>query len=157
MSITHNFRFQSDQSAEEVFEKIITKNFGLQAYASRSFITVGKGIYGAIHQISLNLQRDFLQFYGIRADLEASFTEDSDGDLEVGEKIMGKIITFILQQETGDAILFYVIDTPILERKNGYVRVAEEKWFQWLRDGLDEAGLHYESKPTEQILENRDG
>jgi hypothetical protein len=155
MSITHNLRFQSNQSAKEIFEKLIAKNFDLQADGYRSFVTAGEGVYGLVHQISLDLQKDFFESYGIRADLEASFTEDSDGELEDGEKIMGKAIAFILQQETGDAMLFYVIDTPILKRINGRTQVAEEKWYQWLRDALDETNLTYEIKPTEQILENR--
>ena len=152
MSITHILKFESNRSQDEILSILLSSEMGI--YPAKYDQLKAEGLFGGVNENSKVSQQNFYEDYGFKPNLRISFDEDSDGDIEKGEKTMGKAVALILQQEKGDAIFFYVVDTPILKRINGRLQVAEEKWYQWLRDALDETNLVYETKPTEQIWEN---
>ncbi len=149
MSITHRFKFKSDKTEEEILQIILSSNVGLLPATYDEM--KGDGLFGRVATISNISQQGFQEEYNFPANIAVSFDEDSDGNIEEGEKIMGRAVALILRQEEGDAIFFYVIDTPILKRINGKIQVAQEKWFYWLRNALDEANLQYELKPKEEL------
>ncbi len=149
MSITHRLQFESQRTGAEVLESLLSSNIGLQQ--AKYGEVQAEGLFGRVTELSRNFQTDFLEEYGFKPNLMLSFDEDSDGDVEIGEVVMGKAVAFILQQEKGNAMFFYVVDTPILKRLSGKTTVANRHHFVWLRNALDEVGLTYELKPVEEI------
>lgn len=150
MSITHRFKFESFQTEEEILNGLLLSNIGLQQ--AKFDQMKAEGLFSRVSEISKISQKDFLEEYNFQPSLSLSFDEDSDGDVEKGRQVMGRAVALVLKQERGDAMFFYVVDTPILKRINGSIQVAEENWYQWLRDGLDEFGLEYEKISTEAIM-----
>ncbi len=148
MSIWHSLQFESTKSKEEIFSFLLSSGVGLMEY-SNGFET--DGIYGRVSELSAYSQSG-MEEYGFLPKIRITFDEDSDGDIKEGEKTMGKAVALILQQEKGDAIFFYVVDTPILKRINGHLQVADDSYFDWLRSALNETGLEYELKAKEEIL-----
>lgn len=149
MSISHILKFESDRSCNEVLNLLLINNLGLQS--ARYDQMKAEGLFGRVGENSKISQQHFLEDYSFAPELRLSFDEDSDGDIDKGRKIMGRAVALILKQEKGDAMFFYAVDTPILRRFDKKIQVAEEKWYQWLRYGLDEFGLGYETISTESL------
>jgi hypothetical protein len=153
MSLTHSLKFHSQRTAEEILNSLLSNNVGMKP--AKYDQMKAEGLFGRVSEVEKLFGNYIQERYKTVVNFTVTFDEDSDGNIEEGEKIMGKTVALVLQQEKGDAIFFYVVDTPILRRSKGQIVVSEEKWYQWLRDGLDKAGLNYKTKPTKQILENR--
>lgn len=151
MSITHSLKLESNRLSGEILNMLLLSSIGLQSAVYDEMKAEGDGLYGRVADISKVSQRHFLEEYGSRANIAVIFDEDSDGDIEAGEKAMGKAVVLLLSQETGDAMFFHVVDTPIMKRINGRISVVKEEWSKWLTDALSNAGFEYEVKTVEGI------
>lgn len=148
MSITHILKFESTHSQDEILNLLLVSNLGL--YPANYDQMKGEGIFGRVSENSLVSQQHFFEDYGFKPNLRVSFDEDSDGNVEEGEKIIGKAVAQILQKE-GNAIFFYVVDTPILKKLSGRIQVAEDVHFNWLRNSLSLMNLKYEIVPKSTL------
>ena len=155
MSITHNLRIQSAQNAKMLQQLLASSELGLR-FDENEFVIEGNGIYGGVYDVNLSSQKYISSAFGIGANLEVSFTEDSDGNIEEGEKIMGEAIALILRSEPGNAVFLHVIDTPILKRIKGQIGVVKENWSRWLTDSLEKADLKYKVQTVEEIERIKD-
>ena len=149
MSIWHSLQFEANKKKEEVSE-ILLSDTEFTKY-SNGFET--DGIYGRVSEIGEHSQEGIKEIYGFSPTLRITFDEDSTGDIEKGYKQMGKAIALVLKQESGNAIFFYVADTPILKRINGHIQIANDSYLNWLREAISDVGLKYEKVPK-QNLEN---
>ena len=151
MSITHALRFESDRTPEILLEVLVRSNVGLQAAQHDQMTTRGKGLYGRVSDIDKFSRNSLLKEFGIQTSVSVTFDEDSDGDEEEARKVMGDSTALLLKQEAGDAMFFYIFDTPILKRTNGTIKVIDEPEFEWLRTAMENAGLNYETQSEQNI------
>ena len=151
MSITHVLKVESTSQPNEVLNLLLTSNIGLHPGQYDQMKTPGNGLYGRVFDIDAEGQNYLLNAFEVRANLRISFDEDFDGDRNDALEALSKAITLLLKKERGDAMFFWVIDTPILKRTNDTIQVTNEPEFDWLRNALDKAGLKYELKSVDQI------
>ncbi len=149
MSITHNLTFESQRTREEVLKSLLSSNIGLQQ--ARYGEVQAEGLFGSVVELSRSYQMDFLEEYGFKPKLVLSFDETFEGDRDETLKILGNAFALVLTKEQSNAILSWVIDTPILERRSNTIKVTSEPEFDWLREALDKANLSYEVLPTQAI------
>ncbi len=149
MSLTHSLKFHSQRKAEEILNSLLSNNVGMQP--AKYDQMKAEGLFGRVFEVEKLFGNYIYERYKTVVNFTVTFDEDSDLEYGTGNRVMGKAIALILQQEKGDAIFFYVVDTPILKRIGGKIQVAQEKWFYWLRNALDEANLKYELKPKEEL------
>ncbi len=150
MSLTHSLKFESQRREEEILTDLLSSEIGLQPATYDQM--KAEGLFGRVATISKISQQDFEEDYGFPANIAAIFDEDSDGDTEEGIRIVGQAVALLLTKEKGDAIFFYVFDTPILKRIKGEkMQVTNEPEFDWLRDALDKVNLPYELKSVDEI------
>lgn len=148
MSIWHSLKFESQRSAEDIFRFIISCHIGLTEY-SNGFET--EGIYGNVWELDKDSQEGMLEDYGFRPKLRISFNEYQDVEYATGYETMGRAVALILGEEKGDAIFFYVVDTPILRRTKGKIKLADDEHFDWLRNALSEFNLVFDLVPKGSI------
>ncbi len=149
MSIWHSLNFNSQRTAEEVLKLLLSNNIGLNAGTYDQM--KGEGLFGRISEISLDIQEDLVEDYNVQVNARATFDQNSDEDVDEGLKIIGKAVALLLNEEKGDAIFFYVADTPILKRINSRMKVINENGFEWLTSAIDKAGLRYELEAEELV------
>lgn len=151
MSITHILKIQSNRSPEAVLKQLLTSNIGLQPGRYDQMKADGDGLYGRVFSIDVDGQKYLLDTFGVRANLRISFDEDFDGDRDQALGVIGQTINLLFEQEAGDAMFFWVVDTPILKRTSGAIKVIDEPGFEWLRTALKNAGLSYETQSEQNI------
>jgi hypothetical protein len=144
MSISHSLEFESNSSKEDVFKFLMSSYIGFTEF-NNGFET--EGIYGNVFELDKHSQKAMLELYGFHPTLYLYFNEKSDVEYATSYETMGRAIALILEHEKGDAIFFYVADTPILRKTNGKIKVADDEHFHWLRNALSEFNLAYEKCP----------
>lgn len=149
MSLTHSLKFASQRTEEQVLNSLLLSDVGLQPATYDEM--KAEGLFGRVATISKVSQQGLQEDYALPANIAVIFDEDSDGDTEEGIRIVGRAVAFLLSEEKGDAMFFYVFDTPILKRANGIIQVTNEPEFDWLRNALDETGLKYELESVNNI------
>lgn len=149
MSITHSLKFESQHSEKEILNLLLSSNIGLQP--AKYDQMKGEGLYGWVSKIEKTFSNDLRDIHRIYVEQSVTFDEDFEGDRDQTLEVLGKAVALLLAQEIGDAMFFWVVDTPILKRTNGQIQVTNEPEFGWLRNALDEAGLSYELQPTQAI------
>jgi hypothetical protein len=148
MSISHSLEFESNNSKEEILKFILSCHVGFTE-SNNGFET--EGIYGNIWELGKDNQEVTYETYGFHPTLYLSFYEESGVEYATGYETMGRAIALILGEEKGDAMFFYVVDTPILRRTKGQIKVADDEHFDWLRNALSEFNLEYETTSKEVI------
>lgn len=150
MSITHSLKFQSQRREEEILSSLLSSNIGLQPATYDEM--KAEGLFGRVATISNISQQGFQEDYGLCVNIAVIFDETFEGDRNNILRVLGDVFTFLLKEETGDAMLFWVVDTPILKRIRGEtMKVTNEPEFDWLRNAIDEANLKYELKSVYEI------
>ncbi len=146
MSISHSLKFESQLAERDVLDLLLSSDIGLQPATYDQMKC--EGLYARVSTVEKTFG-DYLQDkYKTCINLNITFDEDSDGDIDIGEVVMGKAVALVLQRESGDAIFFHVVDTPIMKRVDGRITVVKEEWSKWLTNALTEAGLKYDVQPV---------
>lgn len=150
MSITHRLKIQSIVTSKQTLEMLLSGNIGLRQSIDDELR--GEGLHiGAIRMTDAG-KSNLFEEHGVRANITVMFDENTDEDANEGIKIVGKAVALLLNSDkNGDAIFFYVADTPILKRAGGKITVINEGHFTWLTDALDEAELSYDLRQAEAI------
>lgn len=152
MSIEHILYFKSKRTRQEI-SALIKEN--IAEFKPVEFEELKTEAYLLkVYETTENRRNSFSENYGFAPDLRAVFYQNSDENIEAGDRTAGKAIALILKEE-GDAVFFYVIDTPILKRNDENIWISDDKSFDWLRSALDEIRLKYELKPPEWFWNNK--
>lgn len=149
MSISHSLEFESERTTADVLQKLLSSDVGLKKIAENK--VRAERLLGRVAAISPISQRGLYNDFRVRADLRVTFDETFETDTEKVVEVLGKAAASLLEQETGDLIFFWVVDTPILKRTNGTLKVIDEPEFEWLRTALTNANLNYEMQPEQGI------
>ncbi len=150
MSIDHILKFNSSETPEEVFKLLQAVVIDIKESGKNTFTT--KGGWGIIFPMDKDSQYLISEQHNLSTNISLTFVEDSNKGYGTDYEVLGNVIAFTLAKEEGDAILFWVIDTPILKRLKGKkIQVTDDKHFDWLRNALSEFNLVFDLVPKGSI------
>lgn len=143
MSITHSLMVAAKMTQSQSRELLLRGNLGLRPDGNNHMR--GEGVYARIGNISGLRQEVVREDYSVDANLCIYFDMESSEDTEEGKRIIGRVTATVLRYETGDVVLLWVSEIPVLRRFSGQVFVAKE-CSVLVTEQLDAAGIVYERR-----------